>query len=71
MRLLSEIIRIEDAVFDQWGKNKELKKTLQLTGAQVQQKSKSISESSNAIIESSNSAACRTGSACWYRFAAF
>ena len=59
VRLLSEIIRIEDAVFDQWGKNKELKKTLQLTGAQVQQKSKSISESSNAIIESSNSAADR------------
>ncbi len=59
VRLLSEIIRIEDAVFDQWGKNKELKKTLQLTGAQVQQKSKSISESSNAIIESNNSAADR------------
>ena len=56
-RLLSEIIRIEEAVFVQWGKNKELKKTLQLTGAQVQEKSKSISKSSNAIIESSNRAA--------------
>jgi len=56
-RLLSEIIRTEEAVFVQWGKNKELKKTLQLTGAQVQEKSKSISKSSNAIIESSNRAA--------------
>ncbi len=56
-RLLSEIIRTEEAVFVQWGKNNELKKTLQITGAQVQEKSKSISKSSNAIIESSNRAA--------------
>jgi methyl-accepting chemotaxis protein len=58
-RLLSEILRTEDAVFDQWTKNKELKKTLQATGVQVQEKSKSIAKSSSALIESSNSAADR------------
>ena len=42
--LLSEIVRIEDAIFDQWGKNNDYQKALRLTATQIQQKSKNISE---------------------------
>jgi len=52
--LLAEIARIEDNIFNLWNRNNDLKKTLQLTAVQIQEKSKSISETSNAVIESSN-----------------
>ncbi len=52
--LLAEVARIEDAIFDRWNRNNDLKRTLQLTAVQIQEKSKSISETSNAVIESSN-----------------
>ncbi|MGO9021427.1 MAG: methyl-accepting chemotaxis protein [Syntrophobacteraceae bacterium] len=57
--LLTQIARTEDAIFELWGKNNDLRKTLQLTAAQIQQKSKGIFESSKAIIESSNRATDR------------
>jgi methyl-accepting chemotaxis protein len=57
--LLTEIARIENAIFDQWSKNKELQKPLQSTAAQIQEKSKRISESSKAIIEASNGSSDR------------
>jgi len=55
--LLTEIARIENAIFDQWNKNNDVQKTLQLTAGQVQQKSKDIFESSKAIIDKSKKAA--------------
>ncbi len=57
--VIIEITRLEDAIFELWGKNNDLRKTLQLTAAQIQQKSKGISESSKAIIENSNKATDR------------
>jgi methyl-accepting chemotaxis protein len=55
--LLTEIKGLESAIFEQWGKNIELKKALQQTAAQIEEKSKNISESSRTEIESSNSSA--------------
>ncbi|HYA40362.1 MAG TPA: methyl-accepting chemotaxis protein [Syntrophobacteraceae bacterium] len=52
--LLTEIGRIEEIMVDQWRKNNDLRKTLQITAEKIHEKSKSISESSRAIIESSN-----------------
>jgi methyl-accepting chemotaxis protein len=59
--LLTEIARIEDTIFDRWGKNNDFQKTLQFTAAQVQQKSKNIFESTKAIIERSKKAADQIG----------
>jgi hypothetical protein len=52
--LMAEIATIEDTVFNLWSNNNDLKKTLETTAVQIQEKSKSISERSNAIIEDSN-----------------
>jgi methyl-accepting chemotaxis protein len=57
--ILNEIKRLEDVIFDQWGKNKELEKTLQTTASQIQEKSKKIAESSKAVIDSSTMASDR------------
>jgi methyl-accepting chemotaxis protein len=54
--VITEIGRLEDGIFELWGKNNDLRNTLQLTAEQIQQKSKSISESSKALIKSSNTA---------------
>ena len=59
--VLSEITRLEDTIFDQWNKNNELRRSLQITASQVQEKLKKISEASNSIIESHNRAADRIG----------
>ncbi len=55
--VIAKITQLEDTIFDQYNKNIELMRPLQLTAAQVQEKSNKISEASNSIIESSNRAA--------------
>ncbi len=54
MPILAEIAADDSAIFDLWGKNNDLRKTLQHTAAQIQEKSESISEASKAILESSS-----------------
>jgi len=57
--LMGEIAHTEEVILDQWRKSVDLKKTLERTAAQIQEKSKSISQSSGLIIESSNKSADR------------
>ncbi len=57
--VIAKIAQLEDTIFDQWNNNNGLRQPLQLTAAQVQEKSKKISEASNSIIENSNRAAGR------------
>jgi ABC-type transporter Mla subunit MlaD len=57
--VIAKITQLEDTIFDQWNKNNELRRPLQLSASQVQEKSKKISEASNSIIESNNKAADR------------
>jgi NTP pyrophosphatase (non-canonical NTP hydrolase) len=55
--LMPGLSRLEDTILDQWGKNNELKKALQSSASQIQEKAKGIRDSSDAIIERSNKAA--------------
>ncbi len=57
--VIAKIAQLEDTIFDQWNNNNGLRQPLQLTAAQVSEKSKKISEASNSIIESSNRAVGR------------
>ncbi len=55
--LMPGLTRLEDTIVDQWGKNNELKQSLQATASQIQEKAKSIRDCSDAIIERNNRAA--------------